>query len=236
VRARNLTPGSEGREPASGYEVEVDGRKLCTFRFETVRLWELDPGALLSLPAPALWTTVALTRGAGEEDVVRACRQVTAEVQGRREQGELLGVLYTLSGTRFDSGWLRKLLPVEVLMEWELESATYNEIVEKGLMRGREEGLEAGRLHTLRRDCLRLVELKLGKVPVAARRRIEALGDAATLEALFDALAAAMDPVAVRSALGLPASRRRAKAATRPKATTSPKSSSRPRARHTRPR
>jgi predicted transposase YdaD len=133
---------------------------------------------------------------------------VREAVQGVREKErrELLGVPHALSGTRFEPRRLRRLLRVDALMEWELASATYNEVEAKGeargLARGREEGLEQGREQGPRDACMGLAEAKIGRLSAAERAELEArleeVHDLAVLKELLLALGSVRSPTRLR--------------------------------------
>ncbi|HEY3356035.1 MAG TPA: hypothetical protein VGQ83_22470 [Polyangia bacterium] len=192
-----LTPGTEGRTPPDAYAAAADGRVVCEFRFDSVRLWELDAEEVLRRRAPGLWAVVALSRGAEVVHVGRAAAQVASEVADEGMRTELLAVLYSVSGARFAAGALKGLIPREVLMR----STTYDEILqegeERGLAKGRQEGESAGRLEGLRFALLRIAEVKLGAVPPALPAALARVTDPSDLEAALVDLTSAADPGAV---------------------------------------
>ncbi|HEY3356376.1 MAG TPA: hypothetical protein VGQ83_24210 [Polyangia bacterium] len=184
-----LSPGARGQRGLVRPDVVADGRLVCRFDFEAVRIWELDAGMLLRRPAPALWALVGLCRGAALAHVARARAQVELEVPDEGMRRELLAVLYFMSGTRFDARQLKELFPEEVLMQ----SSTYDEILRKGEERGRADGL--------RLACRRVAAVKLGRLPAELGARLDRVADAALLEAVLVDLSAAADAAEARAAL-----------------------------------
>ncbi|MBZ4417593.1 hypothetical protein [Myxococcus sp. RHSTA-1-4] len=103
-----LLPEAEGAPPP--YTFDCVGRRVLSFDFQVVRLWEVD-FSLPALQAPALLALSVMEQTAGPE------RAAWAEARLRREPGlseeerlDLLVVLGSLAARRFGPRWLSQSL------------------------------------------------------------------------------------------------------------------------------
>ncbi|MFO0804229.1 MAG: hypothetical protein U0791_14045 [Gemmataceae bacterium] len=149
------------------------------FRYEVVKIWELDPVVLVAGPlglvplAPLGRTREPELPGLIEAMKARIDLQTEASLRGK-----LWVAAYLLMGLRYDDNLIETLLAGVRQME---ESTTYQSLMRRGLQQGLQQGsaLEA-------RKLLFRAGNRLGTVPPAVSAAINAIDDTARLESLFD--------------------------------------------------
>jgi len=142
-------------------------------RYRIIRLWEQDPQALLANRALLPLATLARSNRPN-----LLLEQVVAEVDRIEEQGQrgtLAACVDVLAGLRFEKDLVRRLLSEEIMEE----SVTYQDIIQKGRQRGKQE--EAVLI------VMRLLTLRLGLLDPVLQQRIEGLS-ITRLEELSEAL------------------------------------------------
>ncbi|NEO01499.1 MAG: DUF4351 domain-containing protein, partial [Moorea sp. SIO3I7] len=130
-------------------------------RYRIIRLWEQDPQPLLANRALLPLATLARSNRPN-----LLLEQVVAEVDRIEEQGQLrtlAACVDVLAGLRFEKDLVRRLLREEVMEE----SVTYQDIIQKGRQRGKQE--EAVLI------VMRLLTLRLGLLDPVLQQRIEGL-------------------------------------------------------------
>lgn len=193
-----------GRYPVVGTAVLLDRRSrmdgrfhlqygstsLVEVHFRVVRLYELPAAELASVPDLA--PLCALGAGATLQDVARAGEVIREAGANRADTVEALGILYVVSGRRFDARSLARL-------PWRTEamqSSTFMEAFNMGLQSGEANGLLNGERRALRRVLGR----RFGALPKWADAKIEAAGQE-QVEAWLDASA---DATSLEAILGPP--------------------------------
>ena len=142
-------------------------------RYRIIRLWEQDPQPLLANRALLPLATLARSNRPN-----LLLEQVVAEVDRIEEQGQrgtLAACVDVLAGLRFEKELVRRLLSEEIMEE----SVTYQDIIQKGRQRGKQE--EAVLI------VIRLLTLRLGLLDPVLQQRIEGLS-ITRLEELSEAL------------------------------------------------
>ncbi|NEO17003.1 DUF4351 domain-containing protein, partial [Moorena sp. SIO3E8] len=142
-------------------------------RYRVIRLWEQDPLPLLANRALLPLATLARSNSPN-----RLLEQVVAEVDKIEEKplrGNLAACVDVLAGLRFDKNLVCRLLREEVMEE----SVTYQDIIQKGRQRGKQEGVLL--------VVMRQLTLKLGLIDPVLQQQIEGLS-ITRLEELSEAL------------------------------------------------
>ncbi|NET85673.1 MAG: Rpn family recombination-promoting nuclease/putative transposase [Moorea sp. SIO1F2] len=142
-------------------------------RYRIIRLWEQDPQPLLANRALLPLATLARSNRPN-----LLLEQVVAEVDRIEEQGQLrtlAACVDVLAGLRFEKDLVRRLLSEEIMEE----SVTYQDIIQKGRQRGKQE--EAVLI------VMRQLTLRLGLLDPVLQQRIEGLS-ITRLEELSEAL------------------------------------------------
>ncbi|NEO96679.1 MAG: Rpn family recombination-promoting nuclease/putative transposase [Moorea sp. SIO3G5] len=142
-------------------------------RYRIIRLWEQDPQPLLANRALLPLATLAKSNRPN-----LLLEQVVAEVDRIEEQGQLrtlAACVDVLAGLRFEKDLVRRLLSEEIMEE----SVTYQDIIQKGRQRGKQE--EAVLI------VMRQLTLRLGLLDPVLQQRIEGLS-ITRLEELSEAL------------------------------------------------
>jgi predicted transposase/invertase (TIGR01784 family) len=142
-------------------------------RYRVIRLWEQDPLPLLANRALLPLATLARSNSPN-----RLLEQVVAEVDKIEEKplrGNLAACVDVLAGLRFDKNLVCRLLREEVMEE----SVTYQDIIQKGRQRGKQEGALL--------IVIRQLTLRLGLLDPVLQQQIEGLS-ITRLEELSEAL------------------------------------------------
>lgn len=199
-----LRPEADGRTITGRVtRVGFDGARYIEFAYQVVRLWTIPATALLAGPLAVVpLTPLADLTGWSMPAVVEAMRQRIETEAPTQEAERLWLATYILLGLRDDSDAITRLLEGVFDMRG---SSTLNALLERGrtqglaegLDRGRAEGLDRGRVEgetqALRRVVLMLGTKRFGEPEPAARARIEAISDVATLNHLVGQIASTTD-------------------------------------------
>ena len=131
------------------FRVAVRGREVNRWRFETVRLWEMDAGGALHHGTPGSLALLPLMRGGWEWGrLERAARRIEAAFPGEALP-DAEAVLLHLAGHHYTLDELVSLVGRERMIE-----SSWSEHFRR---EGREEGHRDGRLEAHRELCLQMV-------------------------------------------------------------------------------
>lgn len=138
-----LRPEADGPAITGKYVRSLHTRRYLTFRYNVVRVWELEPEQFLqglgTLPlVPLAGVHAGTLPELVQEMGTRLQRQVSSE-----EAASLWTATYVLMGLRYAPEFVGRLLAGVRDMK---ESLTYQAIVEEGRAEGRAEGLRQGLL------------------------------------------------------------------------------------------
>jgi predicted transposase YdaD len=158
-----------------------DGRCGIDFRYQVSRIWQEPPETLASGIGTIALATLATPSA---DDMPALIDRMKAEFTAHptREEGEIWSGLYFLIGRHFkDKELADRLLKGIQAME---DSVTYQAVIEKGRIKGLQEGRVEGRIEADHATLLRLGTAKFQAPPESVRQRILAITDPETLEQL----------------------------------------------------
>lgn len=167
---------------ATGEEIPdryVDG--TTTHIYNVIKLWEVDPRELLKYDG--LLPLATLCRAKSGEQLLGAVAARANRIKSREQRREMLNASRVFAGLRYDKTLVNRILKESDMLE---ESVIYQDILQKGELRG----LQKGELRGLQHEqnlVLRQLTHVLGKVPSKARKQVEQL-DFERLGALGEAL------------------------------------------------
>jgi predicted transposase YdaD len=205
-----------------------DGSVRLAWRYQVIRLWEMEAEQLLALGRPALLALVGQTRIARPDVVLPQVIETFKTVTDREQQYRLLSAFVTLISDEevltmveklledeellIDTPFLRRLRQsreegIEEGLEKGLEKGREEgreEGIEEGLEKGLEKGREEGALQMLRRTILDTLQVRFS--PPADQmetltRALDQVGEEPPLRALFRAALQAEHLAAFQTAL-----------------------------------
>ncbi|AOX01698.1 hypothetical protein BJP34_21660 [Moorena producens PAL-8-15-08-1] len=142
-------------------------------RYRVIPLWEQDPLPLLA--NRALLPLATLARSNRPNLLLEQVVAAVDKIEEKPLRGNLAACVDVLAGLRFDKNLVRRLLREEVMEE----SVTYQDIIQKGVQRGKQEGVLL--------VVMRLLTLRLGLLDPVLQQQIEGLS-ITRLEELSEAL------------------------------------------------
>jgi len=166
-----LLPGAD-RGAADAFRVTLGERVVNLWRFEIVRLWELDVSLALSSGEPGPLALVPLLGGGDEPANVRQAVRMLGAMP-RAAAGDAISVLMDLAGQRYDRATFMNVLGKDRAMQswlWQM-----------GADEGRAEGQITGRVLAARQIC---ADLARELHPRVAGRALPAIGACEDPEAL----------------------------------------------------
>lgn len=160
---------------------DISGNVYVSFRYNVVRVWQLDAGALLAGGLSTLpLAPIANVRPAELPRIIKTMRaRIEAEATSDKEEGELWTATKILMGLRYNRALQNQMLRGIYRMR---ESNAYQEI----LSEGREEGEIEGAIKEARRILLRQGVRRLGVAPGEIEARLQSIVSLAVLEDLLD--------------------------------------------------
>lgn len=172
------SPGITGTMDVAG----ADGVSYLAFRYNVVRVWQLDPDDLLDSGGLSLlpFAPIANVRPTEVPRLVKAMQsRIETEAASDAEAAELWTATNVLMGLRYNMSFRTQLLQGVRRMR---ESNTYQQILEEGRVEGRTEG----ELREARRILLRQGVRRLGVASAEVASRVESVASLDVLENLLD--------------------------------------------------
>jgi predicted transposase YdaD len=142
-----------------------NGEEIHRFFYRIIKLWEIPAEAVLKTGWIGILPLVTLTDGGKQPEVVREMidRLVSAQ------EYDLLAISEVVGGLAFTTGpeleWFKRRF--SMFQDILRESPIYQEIMEQGLEKGREEG----RIREQREMLIRLVQLRFPELLALARQQ-----------------------------------------------------------------
>jgi hypothetical protein len=174
-----LLPGAD-RGAKDAFRLEVGGQVVNEWRFDVVRLWEIDVSLALRSGEPGPLALVPLLRG-GErpENLLEAVGALDAMPQAAAT--DAISVLLDLASQRYDRSTLLGVLGKERAMQSWLWQMGVDEGEAKGLDKGLAEGRAQGEVLAARRLCADLAKEYHRAVAARVLPAIESCRQPATL-------------------------------------------------------
>lgn len=175
------------REDPGFFELPAVRGTSLRAAYSVVKLWELDPGPILSGKSPGLCPFAPLLRGDPRELLIKS-REMIVQAPGSLVspgvKQDLLLLLGGLAGRVIeDRGFIQSVLSEIRDMG---DNVFFDLIQEQAMEKGIEKGIEKGRAEEARRAVLRVVFRRFGTVPDELRSRVEAAEALDRLERLHD--------------------------------------------------
>jgi predicted transposase YdaD len=165
--------------------------------YEVVRLWELDPTAVVESGLVGLMPLVPLMAGANLSELLeQATGVIEAQIQSSQERNEVLVVTGLLASLR-DPSTVKQFFRERSIMSLLTETPLFQELTQELTQQARQEGVIEAR----RADLLRVLTRKFGPVSEDLREAIQLIQDSERLERLLDAVIDAPDLDSFRSSL-----------------------------------
>ena len=164
-------------------------------RYKVIRMWEVDPAALLERGGPGLWPFAPLARGNPVELLLKSSEKITRAPESQvspEAKRDLLMILGGLAARVIkDRGLIARILSEIRLMG---ENIFFDMIreegmalgIEKGRAEGRGEGQRLGALAEARRAVLLVLARRFGDVPGEIRSFLDGVGALEVLEGLLE--------------------------------------------------
>jgi predicted transposase/invertase (TIGR01784 family) len=170
------------RPPADGTEIET-AFVLGTTRHEytVLKMWEQDPAMFLD--DPALLPLATLAAATSPIQLLEQVAQQVSTIESTQQRQELSTYSQLLAGLRFDKRLIRQVFQEGIMRE----SVIYQEILQEGEIKGRQEGRDAGKLEEAQTLILRQLTRRIGTVAPTIQTQIQSLS-LTQLENLSEAL------------------------------------------------
>ncbi|MDZ7993415.1 MAG: Rpn family recombination-promoting nuclease/putative transposase [Nostoc sp. EfeVER01] len=167
----NILPPPSTLTIVNSYEQEFLGLRAIQ-DYRVINLWEIDAEIVFEQPLPSLLPFVPILRGGGEVSVVqRALQALRADAQ----LNELESLLAFFASFVLDTPL------VQQIMRWDMavlrESPWYQEIEQRGIQLGLQQGVQ--------RQLVRVLRRRFGEIPHEVEARLES-ESVEQLETLMD--------------------------------------------------
>ncbi len=174
----NILPPSPTVVIATAYESEVLGLRALQ-QYRVINLWEIDAQIVFQQQLKSLLPFIPVLKNGGEEAIVRQAVQLLRADQQLSELEPLLA---------FFASFVLSSRLVQQIMRWDmavlLESPWYQEILNKGIQQGRQEGIREGLLAAIEFG----LELKFGSSGLELMPEISQIQDVDVLRAIQEGL------------------------------------------------
>jgi predicted transposase YdaD len=167
----NILPPSSSLTIVSSYEQEFLGLRAIQ-DYRTINLWEIDAEIVFEQPLPSLLPFVPILRGGGEVSVVQRALQA---LRADEQLNQLESLLAFFASFVLDTPF------VQQIMRWDMavlrESPWYQEIEQRGIQLGLQQGVQ--------RQLIRVLRRRFDEIPHEVEARLE--GESVErLESLMD--------------------------------------------------
>lgn len=162
-----------------------DGEVNHVFYFRNIKLWEFPMEAFLQDGMEGLLPLLPLASGNRNEKVNA---MITGLQAANKNDLLILGYAFAVAvyNSKEDTEWLKRRF---AMLESALEGSwVYKEIIEKGLVQGRKEGLDQGKLQNQRQDLVAYVDVQFPELTALAKERVEQIEDWNKLHTMLLAL------------------------------------------------
>ena len=166
------------RELPREYVVEFRGRKVHTFPYLVVKLWEYA-GAIASGELSELSPLLILAAEEKDEKTLARSRELILAGENEKWRANALSTAITIAGRYFSKELLLKFFREELGM---LQEAN---IVQDWINEGIEKGIEKGEVKATRNDILDVLGERFGVVKKGIGIRLAAIDDPAVLRSLL---------------------------------------------------
>ena len=161
------------RDVADAFRLYIGARLVNEWRFDVVRLWEIEADLALAAGTAGPLGLVPLLGGGDRPAVIRKAVRRLAALPSRRESADVMAVLIDLACQRYDKGTIQRLFRKDSIMQsW---------LYQMGRDEGEAKGEARGQLISARTICADLVKVLHPRVAPRILRRIEACTDPDTL-------------------------------------------------------
>ena len=174
-----LFPGAD-RGAQDGFRLYVGDRLAYEWRFDVVRLWEIDAELALQSGEAGPLALVPLLRGGDERETLLAA-VAKLDALPRPEAADAMSILLDLTSQRYDRATFLDVIGKDRAMQSWLYQMGRDEGEAKGRQEGRDEGREEGQVLIARRICADLVKATHPRVARSVLPRIEQCAEAETL-------------------------------------------------------
>jgi predicted transposase YdaD len=161
----NILPHVVNPQIPNYYESDFQGIRAYQ-DYRVINLWEVDVQTVFAQNLRSLLPFVPILKGGGEESIVK---EALRELRADEELGELEPLL------SFFASFVLELPVVQEIMRWDMavlrESPWYQQILQEGELRGRQEGRQEGEVQLV----LRLLTRRLGGLDDTLEQRIRQL-------------------------------------------------------------
>jgi predicted transposase YdaD len=166
--------------------VEFRGRKVHTFPYLVVKLWEYA-GAIASGELSELSPLLILAAEEKSEKTLARSRELILAGENEKWRANALSTAITIAGRYFSKELLLKFFREELgmLQEANIVQDWINEGIEKGIEKGIERGIEKGEVKATRNDILDVLGERFGVVKKGISARLAAIDDSAVLRSLL---------------------------------------------------
>lgn len=155
----NILPPPSTLTIASSYEQEFLGLRAIQ-DYRVINLWEIDAAIVFDQPLPSLLPFVPILRGGGEVAVVQRALQALRADEQLNELESLLA---------FFASFVLDTPLVQQIMRWDMavlrESPWYQEIEQRGIQLGLQQGVQ--------RQLIRVLRRRFGEIPHEVEARLE---------------------------------------------------------------
>ena len=165
------------RDVADAFRLYIGARLVNEWRFDVVRLWEIEADLALAAGTAGPLGLVPLLGGGDRPAVIRKAVRRLAALPSRRESADVMAVLIDLACQRYDKGTIQRLFRKDSIMQ----SWLYQMGRDEGEAKGEARGEARGQLISARTICADLVKVLHPRVAPRILRRIEACTDPDTL-------------------------------------------------------
>jgi predicted transposase/invertase (TIGR01784 family) len=142
-----------------------------THRYRVIRIWEEDPDRLLASPALLPFACLAKTRSPAS--LLQKVSDQIATIDDESTRKNLIGCTEVLAGIKFEKSLIRSIFREDIMKE----SVIYQDILQQGHQKGRQEGESFMLLRFLRRQLGELspaIETQINAIP---QSQLEVLAD-----------------------------------------------------------
>lgn len=191
--------GAGQHDTGSHHIHQPDGQSALAWRYQVIRLWQLDAAAVLALGRPALLALVGQMQMAQPQVVLAQVIETFRAVPDAEQQHRLLTALVALINNEELLTMIETLLDDDDLL---LDTPFMRRVQAKY-----EEGREDGRMEGVRRDILKTLQIRFSLTAEqvgACAGPLEQVPDEARLDRLFEAALQAESLVAFQAILAQP--------------------------------
>lgn len=164
-----LFPDRPGLDIPDSYASSINNKDILTFKFEVLKAWEIKANKIIDNNLYGLFPILPLVkhRKTDDKDYLAECFDLVRniDIEDNKLKADIYFSTGILAGLRYSRELIKTLMKVEILEESEIYQEVLNKGIEKGRNEGIKEGMEKGRNEGIEKSIIHILSTRFDNIP-----------------------------------------------------------------------